>query len=96
MILSDGEIAPYPICKKYSEDTKQISFLGALVQLASLLVVLTSFILRTFFIALIRCTGSPRHSNEASATMFSVLIVSFFNYGILYIIAPWNFLEAGV
>ena len=27
--------------------------------------------------------------------MYSVLIVSFFNYGILYIIAPWNFTEAG-
>ena len=27
--------------------------------------------------------------------MYSVLIVSFFNYGILYIIAPWNFAEAG-
>ena len=25
--------------------------------------------------------------------MFSVLIVSFFNYGLLFIIAPWNFIE---
>ena len=27
--------------------------------------------------------------------MYSVLIVSFFNYGILYIIAPWSFAEQG-
>ena len=27
--------------------------------------------------------------------MYSVLIVSFFNYGIIYIIAPWNFVEQG-
>ena len=28
--------------------------------------------------------------------MYTILIASFFNAGILYILAPWNFVEQGV
>jgi hypothetical protein len=59
------------------------------------LVVLTGFILRTLFMKIVVWTRSDSYSKEASATMHSVLVVSFFNAGILYIIAPWSFAESG-
>ena len=59
------------------------------------MVVLTSFVLRKFFISLVQIAGFNKNSKEAVKTMYSVLIVTFFNYGILYIIAPLHFSEAG-
>lgn len=70
-----------------------MSALGALVQGTSSLVVLVNFVLRKLFISLIMCSGENKNSKVASASMFSVLVVSFFNYGILFIIGPWNFVE---
>ena len=64
-----------------------------MVQFTSLLVVLVNFVLRKLFLILIACAGENKASKQASASMFSVLLVSFFNYGILYIIGPWNFIE---
>lgn len=57
---------------------------------------LTGFILRTIFIKLILFTKQTRNSDIASYTMYTILIASFFNAGILYIIAPWSFAEQGV
>lgn len=56
---------------------------------------MTSFVLRKIFITLVKATGFNKNSKEAVATMYSVLAVTFFNYGILYIIAPWSFREVG-
>lgn len=83
----------YPICKKWKNDASSLSFIGAVVRATSFLVVLVNFVLRKLFITLIGCAGENKKSKEASASMFSVLVVSFFNYGILYIIGPWNFVE---
>ena len=44
---------------------------------------------------LINWVGENKLTKQASASMFSVLIVSFFNTGILFIIGPWNFVELG-
>ena len=94
--FSDGSKGVYPICSKFFEDTSnRFNFLGIIVNAAPLVVVLTSFTLRFLFITLVKYIGAPRFSREASTTMFSVLVVSFFNYGILYIVAPWNFEELG-
>ena len=60
-----------------------------------MLIVAVNFVLRKLFITLIGCAGENKSSKQASATMFSVLVVSFFNYGILFIIGPWNFVEFG-
>ena len=68
---------------------------GGLTQASSVFVVLTSFILRTIFIKLISCFRENKNSKQALGTMTSILSVTFFNQGILYIIAPWNFVEYG-
>ena len=85
----------YPICKKFSDDKSTISAMGAMVQATSFLVVLVNFVLRKLFILLIGMSGEHKTSKVASASMFSVLVVSFFNYGILFWIGPWNFEERG-
>jgi hypothetical protein len=46
-------------------------------------------------INLVQVTGFNKNSKEAIKTMYSVLTVTFFNYGILYLLAPLSFGEAG-
>ena len=70
--------------------------MAALTQLAAFFVVLTGFILRTIYIKLVLFTKQNRNSKIATLTMYSILVSSFFNAGILYILAPWNFVEQGV
>ena len=55
------------------------------------LVVLICFGLRNIFIKLVFFSGENKSTKIASATMYTVLLVTFFNYGLLYIIAPANF-----
>ena len=88
--LADGTEDYYEICKSFKDETELVSFAGFLSNGTSFLVVLISFILRKVFISLVQCAGFNKNSQEATATMSWVLIVSFFNYGVLYIIAPWN------
>ena len=89
----DGNEVEEPICQKWAADTSTISFLGGLTQLAAFFVVLTGFILRTIFIKLVLWTKMNKNSQIMSSTMFTILVATFFNAGILYIIAPWNFSE---
>lgn len=70
--------------------------MAGLTQAAAFFVVLTGFILRTIFIKLILFTKPSKQSQVASASMYSVLVATFFNAGILYILAPWSFAEQGV
>ena len=95
ILEADGTESEYPICKKFNNDTSSLSFLGFVVNFASFIIVLTSFIMRFIFIKMIGWIGLSRFSREAAGTMISVLIVSFFNYGVLYIVAPFNFRELG-
>jgi len=88
-------IFSYPICKKWRDDTSSLSGLGALTQATALLIVVANFILRTVFIKLVTFVRYNKESKQANDTMVSVLLVSVFNYGLLYIIAPWNFAEVG-
>ena len=89
----EGNYVEFPICKKWAADTSSIGFFAALTQLAAFFVVLTGFILRTIYIKLVLFTKQNRNSNIATLTMYSILVSSFFNAGILYILAPWNFVE---
>ena len=82
MTLSNGNTELYPICKKIKNDTNLLGDVGILVRGTAYLVVFFSFILRKAFITLIGYTRETKNSKIASATMYSVLIVSFFNYGI--------------
>lgn len=93
---NEGKKVEYPICKKWAADTSSIGFFAALTQLAAFFVVLTGFILRTIYIKLVLFTKQNRNSKIATLTMYSILVSSFFNAGILYIMAPWNFVEQGV
>ena len=68
-----------------------MSALALIAQSTSFSVVMINFILRNVFITLLSYSKLGKYSNLANATMYSVLLVSFFNYGILYIIAPWNY-----
>ena len=85
----------YPICEKWNSDTSSLSGLGALTQATAYIIVATNFILRTVMIKLVELLGrGNKYSKQALETMISVLLVSFFNLGVLYVIAPWN-LEGG-
>lgn len=72
-----------------------MSLLSFVAQSTSFSVVLINFCLRNIFILLLSYTKLAKYSQHATSTMYSILLVSFFNYGILYIIAPWNFIEYG-
>lgn len=87
------EIAKYPICQKYRNDTSSVGSLGVLTQLTSLLVVAIGFVLRTVFIKLIAGVGENKLTKQANSTMISILIVSFFNTGLVYLIASSDFSE---
>ena len=91
--LTDGTESFYPICEKFDADTNAILGLGTLASAVGYYIVFISFVLRKIFIMLLECVRAPQSSIIASATMYSVLIVSFFNAGITYIIAPWSFRE---
>ena len=66
---------------------------GAIANLVSFLIVLTSFVLRKIFIMLMEQTGESRISTIAIGTMYSILLVTFFVNGFLFLIAPWSFSE---
>jgi hypothetical protein len=87
---SDGTIVDYQICKQFKSETSLFSFGAFLSRATSFFVVLISFVMRKIFITLVEWAGFNKNSQVATATMTWVLIVSFFNYGMLYIIAPWN------
>jgi len=89
--LSNGNKESFEICKEFKASTGLVSFAAFISNGTSFLVVLISFILRKIFITLVQMAGFNKNSQEATATMTWVLIVSFFNYGVLYIVAPWNF-----
>lgn len=69
--------------------------LGNLASAVSFYIVFISFVLRFIFIKLLTCVKAPQASIIASATMYSVLLVSFFNAGLTYVLAPWSFRESG-
>lgn len=73
------------------DETELISFGTILSHGTSFLVVFISFIMRKVFIFLIKLTGYNKNSEEATSTMTWVLVVTFFNYGLLYLFAPWSF-----
>ena len=64
--------------------------------MVSFLIVFVSFVLRKIFIMLMDKTGESRNSTKAIGTMYSILMVTFFVNGILFLIAPWSFSEQGV
>ena len=69
---------------------------GVVANAVSFLIVFVSFVLRKIFIALMEKTGETRNSVKAIGTMYSILIVTFFVNGLLFLIAPWAFSEQGV
>ena len=83
----------YPICKKFKGDTSSVGSLGALTQATAFLVVFIGFVLRTLYINLITCVKEHKTSKQANATMISILIVTFFNTGLVYFIASSDFSE---
>ena len=85
----------YPICQLWREKTSEMGLLALITQSTAFAVVMINFLLRNIFIKLISLSKMGRYSKESNATMFSILLVSFFNYGILYIIAPWSLSESG-
>lgn len=66
---------------------------GVVANLVSLLIVLTSFILRKVFITLMEYTGEIRNSSKAKGVMYSIIVVTFFVNGLLFLLAPWSFSE---
>lgn len=93
---ADGKETEYPICEKWQDTTDSMGVLALIAQSTSFSVVLINFILRNVLIFLLGHSKFNQFSKLANATMYSVLLVSFFNYGVLYVIAPWNFSEQGV
>ena len=84
----------YSICKLWREKTSEMGLLALITQSTASAVVVINFLLRNIFIKLVNLSKMGRYSKESNATMFSILLVSFFNYGILYIIAPWSLSES--
>lgn len=70
--------------------------IGGVAQATGIFVVLINTILRLVFIKLIKLTKENKYTKEAVSIFRSILVVTFFNYGILYLIAPWNFSEQGM
>ena len=88
--LKGGETFQENICDEYNDIYELASWGTVFSSGTSVLVVLINMIMRKVFIFVIQITGFDKNSQEATATMTWILIVTFFNYGILYIIAPWN------
>ena len=95
IIDATGAKISYPVCKYFLTQTKTATGLTNLASGISYFVVIISTILRMCFIKLVSCAGEKRYSSFATATMYSVLIVTFFNAGITYLLAPWSFREQG-
>jgi len=92
---SDGSLLNFPICGDYHANYNSFGTVGIITSLTSALVVASGFILRTCFIKLVSCAKENKTSKSATATMKLVLIVTFFNAGILYVLAAWSFRELG-
>ena len=58
------------------------------------MIVVANYILRTLFIKLVSCLRENSASRQATQIMASIILVYFFNYCIVYIIAPWSFKKA--
>lgn len=91
--INSSEETKFTICKKYRSDTSSFSGLGVLTQFTSLLVVAIGFVLRTIYIKLIKFVRDNKTTKQANATFISILIVSFFNTGMVYLIASSDFSE---
>lgn len=62
--------------------------------LFSLFIVIVSFISRKFFVYLITKIKFRRQSEEKNVGMFWTMCVYFFNYGVMYLTSPWNYIDA--
>ena len=60
----------------------------------SLIIVLVSLISRKFFVFVITKIKLQRLSEEKNTGMFWTMCVYFTNYGIMYLTAPWNYIDA--
>jgi len=78
------------ICKDFKGAFGLVSFNTFLSSGVSFFVVLISFVIRTIFIILIKKVGFNKNSEEAVATMWWILIVTFVYFGPAYLIAVWN------
>lgn len=67
--------------------------MAALTKATAFLVVAIGFVLRTIFIKLIAAVKDNKTTKQANATMISILIVTFFNTGLVYLIASSDFSE---
>ena len=95
VLNSEGNTINVPICENYLKETNSIGAIGVVTSLTSALVVASGFVLRTCFIKLVACAKENKTSKSAAATMKLVLFVTFFNAGILYVLAAWSFRELG-
>ena len=57
------------------------------------MIVCVSFISRKIYVYLISKIKLRRISQEKNIGMYSTLAIYFCNYGLMYLIAPWNFID---
>ena len=82
------------VCKEWNEVANgEINTGFVLVNSFSLLIVCVSFISRKIYVYLISKIKLRRISQEKNIGMYSTLLIYFCNYGLMYLIAPWNFID---
>ena len=82
------------ICKEWDRLSNGEVSTGFILQnIFSLVIVCVSFISRKIYVYLISKIKLRRISQEKNIGMYSTLAIYFCNYGLMYLIAPWNFVD---
>ena len=89
-----GDQLESKICEKWNVSNETWSISTILPRFFSLGIVLISVISRKFYVYLITKIKLHRSSEEKFVGIVSTTIVYFCNYGLMYLIAPWNLIDA--
>ena len=83
------------VCSTWNKNTSGIAS-GWTVGAGSfgIFIVIVSFISRKLFVFLITKIKLRRFSQEKNIGMSSTMAVYFLNYGVMYLTAPWNWIDA--
>ena len=89
-----GDQLESKICEKWNVSNETWSISTILPRFFSLGIVLISVISRKIYVYLITKIKLHRSSEEKFVGIVSTTIVYFCNYGLMYLIAPWNLIDA--
>ena len=91
----DGSTAEEKICGTWNENVNEsVNISYFLTNLFGLVIVLVSVFTRKLFIKIISLIKFRRKTTEKNIGMACTLAVYFIYYGLMYLLAPWDYIDA--